>query len=311
VPDLANPEMYQKVLESLQTGVYLVDRNQRIVFWNEGAEKITGYLRQEVVGRFCREQLLATDEANKSVLSDAADAIEQVLRDGKPTAAEVSLRHKAGYRIFVRLRAVAIRNSHGSIVGAAESFDESLSASDWDRRQSKLADYGCLDDITGVLTEKFTMSHLRGSLGTFTDLQVPFSILCIEVDNFEKLQTTYGRAVGAPVLRIVAQTLENSLRPTDFLGRVGDRQFLAILVECGASELDRTAARLKRMVQTSEVAWWGDRWTVTASFGGTSAAGGDTLESILSRAQPALAESLASGGNRITLAMPQLQKTKG
>jgi diguanylate cyclase (GGDEF)-like protein/PAS domain S-box-containing protein len=310
VPDLASPEMYQKVLESLQTGVYLVDRNQKIVFWNEGAEKITGYLRHEVVGCFCRENLLATDDANKNILTDAAEALEQVLREGKPTAAEVSLRHKTGYRIFVRLRAVAIRNSHGSIVGAAESFDESLSASDWDRRQSKLSDYGCLDDVTGVLTEKFIMSHLRESAATFAELHVPFSVACIEVDDFEKLQATYGKAVGAPVLRIVAQTIENSLRPTDLLGRIGERRFLAILVECGAPELERTAARLKRMVQTSEVTWWGDRWAVTASFGGTAAASGDTLESILSRVEPALAASMAAGGNRITLAAPQFQDAK-
>src|SRR6202042_1583475 len=48
-----DPEIYRIVLESMQTGLYMVDRDQRIQFWNEGAEKITGYFRQDVVGHFC------------------------------------------------------------------------------------------------------------------------------------------------------------------------------------------------------------------------------------------------------------------
>jgi two-component system, cell cycle response regulator len=54
-PEFDSPEIFHVVLESLQTGVYFVDRNRRTLFWNEGAEKITGYLRHDGVGRFCRD----------------------------------------------------------------------------------------------------------------------------------------------------------------------------------------------------------------------------------------------------------------
>jgi PAS domain S-box-containing protein len=50
-----SPEIFRSVLETLLTGVYLVDRNRKILFWNDGAEEITGYLRQDVVGRFLRD----------------------------------------------------------------------------------------------------------------------------------------------------------------------------------------------------------------------------------------------------------------
>ena len=52
MPDFKDPEIFRTVLSSLQTGVYLMDRDRKIHFWNDGAEKITGYLRQEVVARF-------------------------------------------------------------------------------------------------------------------------------------------------------------------------------------------------------------------------------------------------------------------
>jgi diguanylate cyclase (GGDEF)-like protein/PAS domain S-box-containing protein len=302
VPEFSNPEVFRAVLESLQTGVYFVDREQRILFWNEGAERITGYMRHEVVGCFCRENILAQKDRARNVLSDAADSIASVLRDGRPSISDVSLRHKAGYRIFVRLRAVPIRNSHGTIIGAAESFDENPSASDWDRRQNRLAGYGCLDPATGVLNQAVVLSHLRENVATFADHPVPFSVLCIEVDQMDRICATYGVAVVSAVLRVVAQTIENSLRPTDFLGRMGERRFLAILTECGATDIEKAAERLKKMVNRSEIDWWGDQWSVTASFGATTAKVGDTVESILERAEKSLSESVAAGGNRVAIA---------
>ena len=56
--DLQNAEIFRAALESLQTGVCVVDRDRKINFWNDGAERITGYLRQDVLGRFCGDILL-------------------------------------------------------------------------------------------------------------------------------------------------------------------------------------------------------------------------------------------------------------
>jgi diguanylate cyclase (GGDEF)-like protein/PAS domain S-box-containing protein len=302
MPEFESPEIFRVVLESLQTGVYFVDREQKILFWNEGAEKITGYLRQDVVGCFCRENIVAAENAGKNVLSDAAESVSMVLRDGKPAISEVSLRHKSGHRVFVRLRAVAIRNSHGTIIGAAESFDESLSASDWDRRQRRLADFGCLDEASGVLSKGVTLAHLRENLATFAEHRVPFSILCIEVDQMDHMRATYGLPVVGSILHVVGQTLENSLRPTDFLGRIAENRFLAVLTECGLADVEKTAKRVKKMVSSSEIKWWGDEWSVTASFGGATVQAGDTTDSLLERAEKSLAESVASGGNRVHVA---------
>ena len=56
--DLLKPEILRYALESLRVGIYLVDRDRRIVFWNDGAEQITGYLRAELIGRCCNDQIL-------------------------------------------------------------------------------------------------------------------------------------------------------------------------------------------------------------------------------------------------------------
>ena len=56
---LKAPEIFREVLAHLPTAVYFVDPEEKIRFWNEGAEKITGYLAQDVVGHFCRENILS------------------------------------------------------------------------------------------------------------------------------------------------------------------------------------------------------------------------------------------------------------
>ena len=79
-----NPEIFRSILENLPTGVYLVDRNRKILFWNNGAEEITGYLRQDVVGRFLRDHLLTLGgEVKKDSESDSADPLSIAFRDGK------------------------------------------------------------------------------------------------------------------------------------------------------------------------------------------------------------------------------------
>ena len=94
----------------MQTGIYMVDCEQKIQFWNDGAETITGHLRQDVMGHFCRDFFPPQKEAGKNGVCELGGALASVLRDGRPTIAEVTLRHKAGHQVTVRVRAVPIRN---------------------------------------------------------------------------------------------------------------------------------------------------------------------------------------------------------
>lgn len=297
--EIDDPEIFRNVIECMQTGVYLMDRDQKIVFWNEKAGQIAGYRSQDVVGRLHRMDLISQNRPGYCALTDATETIASVLRDGRVSVLGVMLRHKEGYRIPVRLRGAAVRNSRGAIIGAVETFEESGSVADWHRRQDKLSVYGAIDEATGVLTPTVIHSHLRELLGTYSECRVPFSILCIQVDEVEELRAKYGPAILPSVRLVLAQTIENSLRPTDFLGRHTENQFLAILLECTSGDVKRAANRLRRIVGSSEVEWWGDLLTVSASFGGTAVRPGDTPEIILSRAEFLLQQCIADGGDGV------------
>jgi|HubBroStandDraft_4_1064222.scaffolds.fasta_scaffold92809_2 two-component system cell cycle response regulator len=301
MPELNDPEIYQTVLDNLQTGVYIVDRNRRIRFWNEGAEQITGYLRQDVVGRFLRDHLLTVGDGVKDLDLEQDDPINLAFRDGKPSIMDVSILHKDGYRVPIVLRTNPIRNSRGAVIGAAESFEKNRSASEWTRRQAGFADFGCLDSVTGVAAQSFMETHLRENLITFAEHNIPFGILLVQIDQMDQFRASRGPGVVTTILRVVAQSVENCVRPTDLVGCWGANQFIAILLECRESEVSRVGERVRKMIGQAEIEWWGDKFSVTSPVGGAGCRAGDDTELLLARAAASLQESIGKGGNCVTV----------
>jgi two-component system cell cycle response regulator len=299
--ELDDPEVYQTVLDNLQTGVYIVDRNRRIRFWNEGAEQITGYLRQDVVGRFLRDHLLTAGDCVKDPDSEPDDPINLVFRDGKPSTMDVSILHKDGYRVPIVLRTNPIRNSRGAVVGAAESFERNRSASEWTRRQAGFADFGCLDAVTGVASQSFMETQLRENLTVFAEHGIPFGILLVQIDHMDQFRASRGPGVVSTILRVIAQSVENCVRPSDLVGCWGENQFIAILLECKESQVALVGERVRRMIGRSEIEWCGDKFSVTSPVGGAGCRAGDRIELLLARAEASLKESIGKGGNCVTV----------
>ena len=301
MPVIDNPEIYRAVLDNVPAGVCVVDRGGKIQLWNGGAERITGFLRQDVVGHTVEENILGFVDTENIALAAERLPLSIVLREGRATSELISVKHKAGHRILVRLHAAPLRDEWGKLVGAMESFVEGIPPGSWEERQDKLAAYGCLDQASGVLNHGMVQSHLRETLVTFEEHQVPFSILCIAIDKLEEIEHRFGSGAVTEVIRSVGQTLENSLRPTDFVGRWMDNEFLAILTECGEEEIAQVGERLRKMVLQNRVKWWGDQLQVTVSAGAAPAKAGDSVEGILIRAENGLQQSIKQGGNRLTV----------
>jgi len=118
----------RSILEMLPIGVCVVNTEKRIVVWSDGAERITGHLRHEVIGHSCTgEALLHCDHPGCELCSEECP-IARVMKTAQPLQACGFVHHKAGHQVGVRVRAVVVRNAHGSIIGAVETFEEAQSA---------------------------------------------------------------------------------------------------------------------------------------------------------------------------------------
>ncbi len=290
--DLLDPEILRTVLDSLQTGVCLTDREKKIRFWNEGAERITGYHRHEVVGHSWKENTLPRCDGEACESCGATCPFSRSIQDGKAIETKLDLRHKEGHRTSVHLWMVPIRDAHGSVIGTAQSFDRRAQISER-RREQSLATYGCLDEITGIPNHSFTEFNLRENLASFATYHLPFGIMLIEIDALDHFQSSYGREAAAAVLHVVAQTLKDSLRPTDFLGRWRKTQFLAILMNSTHSGVTAAAERIRRLVRCAHLEWWGDELKVSTSVGSATIQAGDTLEVLIERAHKSLQQNKA------------------
>src|SRR5689334_1409232 len=101
--DLENP-LWKMLLDSVVDGVYFVDSERRICYWNLAAEKITGFRSFEVTGRPCSDNLLTHVDENGTQLCEGLCPLAECMRDGSIIEKEIFLRHREGYRIPVRIR---------------------------------------------------------------------------------------------------------------------------------------------------------------------------------------------------------------
>jgi len=170
-----------------------------------------------------------------------------------------------------------------------------------DRRHNKLAVAGCVDQLTGILNHSMILARLQESLSLHKVYPVPFCALRISIDGLAKIRERFGQAAVDATLHVVAQTLESALRPTDYLGRRLEQEFLAILTECNESDVPRVGDRLRKMAQRAHVNWWGDTWGVTISIGATPVQDMDTAGGMVSRAEEGMRKSSDAGGNQIVV----------
>jgi diguanylate cyclase (GGDEF)-like protein/PAS domain S-box-containing protein len=287
-------EVGRSILESLPVRLCVVDMQRKIVFWSDGAERITGHLRHEVIGHSCvGEALLHCDQPGCEFCNEDCP-LARAIKTAHPAEAIGFLHHKAGHEIPVRVRAVPVRNAHGSIIGAVETFEDQQSASA-DHHEDGLKLPGCVDDVTGVASHTMMQAHLRETLGTFTEVQVPFGVLCFRLEGLEHFRASFGPEATSSLLRVVARTLEGALWKTDFVGRWTDDQFLVILNGCREEALYSVRERIRRMLANDSIEWWGERRSLPVSVGQGTAQPGDSIESLMDRAQKSL--DAASAGH--------------
>jgi diguanylate cyclase (GGDEF)-like protein/PAS domain S-box-containing protein len=294
-------EIYRAVLDSLAVGVYLVDREHRIHLWNDGAEKITGYLRQEVLGRGSCDDLLMHCDTECNLLDESARPLAEAMRDGLPRGLDGFLRHKDGQRVPVRVHAFPIRNAEGQIVGAAESFDERVLLPEAEVQPNSHAVHDHVDRNTGVLDHHSIESHLSASLLDLAEYHIAFSVLSIAVDRLDEFRESHGARAAETIVSVVAHTLSRNLHHADLVGRWSRNRFVAIIANCPGTEVAKTAEKLRRIVGLAAIPWWGDRIAPTVSIGGTTVLEDDTVQSLMSRSEEALLKILTEGGNRVNV----------
>ena len=298
---MPSQDLYRDLVENMHDGIYFVDRERRITYWNKGAERITGYSAAEVVGKSCADNILVHVDAIGSQLCKGSCPLVASMADGAPHEAEVYLHHKQGHRLPVWVRTSPLPAADGSFAGAVEIFTETSSRQALQEQVEELKKLALIDTLTALPNRRHFEAQLHSRIEELRRSGVGFGLLFIDIDHFKQVNDRYGHDIGDQVLTIVANTLSLTVRPFDIMCRWGGEEFAGIFPHTDAATLQGIAERLRILVAHSRVGTGIGVLTVTVSIGGTLAQAEDSAAALVRRADTLMYASKTGGRNRVTI----------
>ncbi len=297
MPELQDLE---QIVDNLYDGVYFVDRQLRITYWNASAERITGYPRERVIHRSYSDNLLVHMTEDGVLLSEDQSPLARTIADGMQREGYVYLHHAEGHRVPVAVRVLPLHSSDGEIIGAAEIFTDSPSTLTAFKQTEELQKAAVLDPLTGVANRRFIEMRLRSLLSELQQHGVSFGLLLIDLDQLKPVNEKFGRETGDKVLKAVAGTLSQNIRTLDLAGRWMADEFVTLILNVTDERLVLVADKLRTLVQLSSLEAGDSVIRMTVSIGATIAQPGDTVETLIDRAYRAMRQGRKQGGNRVT-----------
>ncbi len=294
-------DFYFSVLNSLFDGLYFVDRERRITFWNRTAERLTGYEAREVVGRRCADNILVHVDGEGRNLCEGLCPVARTLQDGASREADVFLHHRKGHRIPVAVRIAPLMGSDGQIEGAVEVFNDNSRRLEEVEELDRIKGLALVDPVTEVRNRRFTEISVQTVLKEVNRYNWPMGLLFVDIDRFKRINDSYGHEAGDRILKAVAQTLVQSVRAFDIVGRWGGEEFVVIIRNITEKNLAKLAEKLRALAGKSFVTLAASQVGVTVSIGATTLTAEDTVESAVGRADTLMYRSKAGGRNRVTL----------
>ena len=169
--------------------------------------------------------------------------------------------------------------------------------------QAELRRLASIDELTGVANRRWFTAMASRELERCRRFNHQLALLMIDVDHFKRVNDTHGHAVGDEVLKAFTRVLEGNLRSVDLLGRLGGEEFAVVLPESDHNAASHTAERLRAAVEALEFPFEdGTVLKITTSVGiSILATVGETLDSLLARADSALYTAKREGRNRVVV----------
>lgn len=303
IAELLNGDNFSSFFGMLSEGAYCVDRFRRILHWNASAERITGYLADDVVGGYCYYNLLQhiDDEGRELCSKSELCPLYLTIRDGVSRREHASLLHRDGRRVPVFLKTMPITNSFGERVGALELFEEDGVVESLREQLEAISKTAYLDSLTGLPNRRYLDIRLAQCIEEWERYGWPFVCFVADIDKFKTINDTFGHTFGDQAISIVANTIALACRSSDTVGRWGGDEIVGVLKNVEDEALETLLNRMNDLVRHTRIGDGKHEIIATASIGATVVREGDTAKSILHRADEGLYKSKQAGRDRYTI----------
>jgi diguanylate cyclase (GGDEF)-like protein/PAS domain S-box-containing protein len=285
------------LLNSAGDGIIGVDLSGRCTFVNPAAAAALGYASDEVVGRNSH-QLFHHHRHDGQIFPESECPVFLTLRDGVRRESESCFIRKSREVFPVHMTVTPIHED-SRMVGAEVIFQDIAHRKALEEELLKLA---TTDSLTGIANRRRLLEQMESELARIKRSTETSFLLMLDLDEFKRVNDTWGHSVGDAALRHFADICRQRIRQADFFGRLGGEEF-GIVLSCtdraGAMQL---AESLRHSVAESPLQSAKGRIVLTVSIGIARFEPGDeTSDDILVRADAALYRAKAQGRNVVVI----------
>jgi PAS domain S-box-containing protein len=236
-----------------------VDLTRKVLYWNHRAEQITGFLSQEVVGRYCAHGVLAHCSINGNACCQSENCpLMQVIRERQATESRLLLRHKQGHRVPVLVRALPLRDEKGRVAAIAEVFQEESAGPAGLRWMTENIDRFDVD--VGLPSTLATRAQLQFDLA---QKEPEHAIFIIEIMNLRQMSIDRGKEMANSALRTMAHSISKVMTLPHYMGCWSGARLL-LVANCNDELTEKLRENLENTGSSCGITWWGERiaWRV-------------------------------------------------
>jgi diguanylate cyclase (GGDEF)-like protein/PAS domain S-box-containing protein len=279
------------VFTGAREGIIITDGSGTILEVNEAFTRITGYSREEAIGRSPR--MLKSGLQSREFYENMWNTLQ---RDGH-WSGEIWNRTKSGDIYPETLSINALLDENGRTLHYVALFSD---ISEIKEREQQLEHIAHFDALTGLPNRTLFADRLRQAMGQAHRSKRALAVAHFDLDGFKAINDRYGHSVGDGLLTAMAFRMKRALREGDTLARLGGDEFAAVMMELDDEE-SVTPALNRLLEAASEEAQIGDiLLRVSASAGVTFYPQTEDVDAdvLLRQAGQAMYQAKLAGGNR-------------
>ncbi|NVK74037.1 MAG: transporter substrate-binding domain-containing protein [Oceanospirillaceae bacterium] len=169
---------------------------------------------------------------------------------------------------------------------------------DIEEKNKELNRLALTDNLTALFNRRKLEEIIRSEIDKQSYLKRGFCLSILDIDHFKSVNDKYGHQRGDSVLIEFSNVLKDSLRKSDYVGRYGGEEFIIVFPESSIEDVTLIVEKIRLKISQHDFEAIDHR---TASFGLTSFKQGDTIETMIKRADIALYEAKKSGRNKVVI----------
>ncbi|MDP3301602.1 MAG: EAL domain-containing protein [Sulfuricurvum sp.] len=283
-------------------GIVITDPDGTIIDVNTAFCTITGYSRDDVIGKNTR--ILSSGRQSKKFYADMWHSlIEQNYWYG-----EIWNRKKSGEVYAEMLTISTVRDAHGNIQQYVALFSDITQIKEHEGRLEHIAHYDVLTDMPNRV---LLADYLQEAMALSKRHDQPLAVAFLDLDGFKVINDTYGHDTGDNLLIAVASNMKKALREGDILARFGGDEFVAVMMD--QTDITSSYTILGRLLDAAcEPIYIDDRkLQVSASIGVTfyPQSGDVDADQLLRQADQAMYQAKLSGKNQYHVFDAELDRT--